>query len=179
GIKQVLTTEEELFTRTLQAGTAQIERLIADARAQGQKRITGERAFDLYQTYGFPVELTDEMLREQGLELDREGFERELEAERRRAREAATVRSHIVADAEFGDLPPTVALAWTATEADSRILALHSDDKGSRLVLEATPFYAEGGGQVGDTGIIPTPGGVFVVEDTPLDPPGHLVPSPP
>jgi alanyl-tRNA synthetase len=174
-IKQVLTTEEELFTRTLQAGTAQIERLIADAHAQGQKRINGERAFDLYQTYGFPVELTEEMLHEQGLELDREGFERELEAERRRAREAATVRSHTVADMEFGDLPPTEPLAWTATDADSRILAVHSDDKGARLVLEATPFYAEGGGQVGDSGIIRTPGGVFVVEDTRADASGHIV----
>ena len=174
-IKQVLTTEEELFARTLQAGTVQIERLIAEAHAQGLKRVTGERAFDLYQTYGFPVELTEEVLREQGLDLDRAGFERELEAERQRAREAATVRSHDVTDTEFGDLPATEALAWTATDADSRVLAVHSDDTGSRLVLEATPFYAEGGGQVGDSGIIRTPGGIFVVEDTRIDPTGHIV----
>src|SRR5438132_6626233 len=88
-IKDILTTEEELFARTLQAGSAQIQRLVAEARGRGDQRISGERAFDLYQTFGFPVELTEEILREEGLELDRDGYESALEQERERARAAS------------------------------------------------------------------------------------------
>jgi alanyl-tRNA synthetase len=121
------------------------------------------------------VELTEEVLHEQGLDLDREGFERELEAERQRAREAAVVRAHEAADTEFGALPPTDFLAWTATDADARVLAVTGQSNDARLVLEASPFYPEGGGQVGDAGVIRTPGGVFVVEDTRNDTAGHIV----
>jgi alanyl-tRNA synthetase len=174
-IKQVLGTEEELFGRTLQAGSVQIERLIAEAHARGDKRITGEQAFDLHQTYGFPVELSEELLREAGLELDREGFERELELERQRGREAAGPRAHEAADTEFAALPATEFLAWSATEGQARVLALAGEPGEARLVLEASPFYPEGGGQVGDTGVIRTPGGVFVVEDTRNDAVGHIV----
>ena len=164
-IKQILSTEEELFSRTLQTGSAQLERLIAEGN------VTGERVFDLYQTYGFPPELTEEILRERGLTFEREEFEQALEAERRRAREAATVRGHEAADTEFAALPPTEFLAWQTTQSDTRVL----DVRGGRIVLEASPFYAEGGGQVGDTGWIRTPGGVFVVEDTKSDESGHII----
>jgi alanyl-tRNA synthetase len=174
-IKQVLSTEEELFSRTLQTGLVHVERIAEETRRAGRTKASGADVFDLYQTYGFPVELTEEILREQGLEIDREGFERELEAERQRAREAAVVRTHAAADTEFGSLPSTDPLAWSATESDSRVLAIADDGKVARLVLEATPFYAEGGGQVGDTGTIRTPGGVFVVEDTRQDGAGHIV----
>ena len=164
-IKQVLATEEELFSRTLQTGMAQLERLISEGT------VTGERVFDLYQTYGFPPELTEEILNERGLSFEWEDFEQALEAERRRAREAAVVRGHEAADTEFGHLPATEFLAWTNVQADTRILHIAAD----RLVLEASPFYAEGGGQVGDTGWIRTPGGVFVVEDTKSDGGGRII----
>jgi alanyl-tRNA synthetase len=164
-IRQVLTTEEELFSRTLQVGLAQIERLISEGN------VTGERVFDLYQTYGFPPELTEEILRERGLSFDRTEFDQALEAERQRAREAAVVRAHTTGESEFGALPPTEFLAWTATQSDTRILAVQQN----RLVLEASPFYPEGGGQVGDTGWIRTPGGVFIVDDTQSDGTGHIV----
>src|SRR5207244_13036094 len=119
-IKHVLGDEEELFDRTLQAGSAAIERLMHRARARGDHRISGERAFDLYQTYGFPVELTEEMLRAQGLELDGEGYEAGLEAERERAR--ARSRFHRAEDAaggigviggSLGVIPAAAFLAWT------------------------------------------------------------------
>jgi alanyl-tRNA synthetase len=175
-IKHILTGEEELFARTLQAGSAQIQRLIAEARARGDERISGERAFDLYQTYGFPVELTEEILREEGLELDRDGYEAALEAERERARARATFQQERqTTDTEFGALPPTEFLAWTHTQSDTRILRLEKDGAAARLVLEASPFYPEGGGQVGDSGWIRTPGGVFVVDDTRFDGAGHIV----
>ncbi|MBV8719592.1 MAG: alanine--tRNA ligase, partial [Chloroflexi bacterium] len=174
-IKQVLSTEEELFSRTLQSGTAQVERVIAETQSLGEKRVSGRDAFDLYQTYGFPVELTEEIVREAGLDVDREGFDQELEAERRRAREAAIVRAHEAGDTEFARLPRTEPLAWTATEAEAGVLGIGGTQADARLVLEATPFYAEGGGQVGDVGAIRTPSGVFVVEDTRDDGAGHIV----
>ena len=181
-IKHVLGDEEELFDRTLQAGSAQIERLMSEARARGDHRISGERAFDLYQTYGFPVELTEEMLREQGLELDREGYEAALEAERERAR--ARSRFHRAEDAaagigvtggSLGVIPPTEFLAWTDTQSQATVLDITPEGARARLILEASPFYPEGGGQVGDTGWIRTPGGVFVVEDTRFDGADHIL----
>jgi alanyl-tRNA synthetase len=171
-VKQVLETEEEIFSRTLQSGSAQVERLIAEARSG---TVSGKDVFDLYQTYGFPVELTEEILHEAGLSFDREAYERELEAQRQRDREGATQRAHDAADTEFGTLPATEFLAWTATEGDARVLALAGEPSEARLVLEASPFYPEGGGQVGDTGVIRTPSGTFVVEDTRNDAAGHIV----
>jgi alanyl-tRNA synthetase len=177
-IRQVLVTEEELFSRTLQSGSAQIERLIAQARAKGHKHISGERVFDLYQTYGFPVELTEEMLAEAGLTFDRAEFEAALEAERQRARSRARFEREATASVGTTDkdaIPPTEFLAWQTAQSDSRILDLRADGLVTRLILEASPFYPEGGGQVGDTGWIRTPGGVFVVEDTRFDAAGHIV----
>jgi alanyl-tRNA synthetase len=85
------------------------------------------------------------------------------------------VRTHQTGEWEFTDLPATEFLAWTATQSDTRILALQRDDDTARLVLEASPFYPEGGGQVGDTGVIRTPGGLFVVDDTHIDGAGRIV----
>ncbi len=172
-IKQVLAAEEELFSRTLQAGSAQVDRLIAEASPSST--VSGRDVFDLYQTYGFPPELTEEILRESGLTFDRAEFDAALEAERQRARQAAVVRTHQTGASEFADVPATDFLAWTNTQSDTRILALHRDAETARLLLEASPFYPEGGGQVGDTGTIRTPGGVFVVDDTRSDGAGHIV----
>ncbi|MDQ3809111.1 MAG: alanine--tRNA ligase, partial [Chloroflexota bacterium] len=186
-IEQVVSNEEELFGRTLQAGSAQIERIAAEARAAGRSSVSGERVFDLYQTYGFPVELTEEMLREEGLDFDRAQFESALAAERERARSSTRFQhEQHAAETEFAGLPPTAFLAWTDTRTESRVLAAVTDGgprpelserMRARVVLEATPFYPEGGGQVGDTGWIRTPGGVFVVEDTQSDGGGHVVHS--
>jgi alanyl-tRNA synthetase len=172
-LKEVLAAEEELFTRTLQAGSAQVERLIAEAGSS--HKVSGRDVFDLYQTYGFPPELTEEILAEAGLTFDRAEFDAALDAERQRARQAAIVHTHQSGEGEFADVPPTEFLAWTATQGDTRVLALQRDGQAARLLLEASPFYPEGGGQVGDTGTIRTPGGVFVVEDTRSDGSGHIV----
>ena len=194
-IREVLAAEEELFNRTLQAGSAQVERLILEARTRfadlgqvntslpletpGQNHlkpsVSGRDVFDLYQTYGFPPELTEEILREAGITFDWSDFDAALDAERQRARQAAIVHTHQTGEGEFANIPPTEFLAWTSTQADTRILALQSDTGTARLVLEASPFYPEGGGQVGDTGAIRTPGGVFVVEDTRPDAAGHII----
>lgn len=167
-VKQVLGAEEELFSRTLQSGLAQIERLIA----RDETRVSGQQVFDLYQTYGFPVELTEEILSERNVRFDRSEFDRALEAERERARASARFQhEQHTTDSEFGNLPPTDFLAWTDTQSQARVLAL----RGDRLILEASPFYPEGGGQVGDAGLIRTPGGMFVVRDTRNDGNGHII----
>src|SRR6202011_3555518 len=106
------------------------------------------------------------ILRERGLRFDRREFDAALEAERERARSAtlsagATLRA-AGRGSDFRELPRTEFLAWTDTQAQSRVLAL-SD---TQLILEASPFYPEGGGQIGDSGWIRTPGGVFVVDKT-------------
>jgi alanyl-tRNA synthetase len=186
-IQQVVGSEEEQFRRTLQAGTLQIERIISEAQVPGVTEVSGERAFDLYQTYGFPIELTEEMLREQGLTVNRDQFDAALDAERERARAVARFQHEEHAQgSEFGGLPPTQFLAWTDTRTESRVLAVVGD-RGpqselaaraqGRVVLEASPFYPMGGGQVGDTGWIRTEAGVFVVEDTQMDGGGHVVHS--
>jgi alanyl-tRNA synthetase len=164
-IQQVLENEEELFGHTLRSGSVQLDRLIASATS---KQIPGERVFDLYQTYGFPVELTDEILREQGLTFDRAGYEQALAGAR--VHTSFQQAEHAMSE-DFGDLPATESLAWTHAEHESRVLAVRPD----RLVLEASPFYPEGGGQVGDAGWIRTPSGVFVVDDTHIDAAGHIV----
>jgi alanyl-tRNA synthetase len=184
-IQQVIANEEELFGRTLRAGLVQIERLVAQARTAGVTQISGAQVFDLYQTYGFPVELTEEALKDEGLTFDRTEFESALAAEQERARSAA--RFHTVepgAATEFGEIPPTEFLAWTDTSSEARVLAARTDagplaeltpGVTARLVLDASAFYPEGGGQVGDAGVIRTPGGTFVVEDARFDSAGHIV----
>src|SRR5207244_13580671 len=103
----------DLSRSALQAGQAQIDRLRGEARAREERKSSGEVAFDLYQTYGFPVELTEEVLRDQGFERDRAGFDAALGAERERARSAARfVRARDPAGSEFGDQPQTEFLAW-------------------------------------------------------------------
>jgi alanyl-tRNA synthetase len=186
-IKQVLSAEEELFERTLSAGVAQMERLIEETRSSGRTHVSGARVFDLFQTHGFPVELAEEMLREQGLEFSRADYEEAFEAAREQARQGARfLQQSDSAVGEFAGLLATDFLAWTSTQSDSRVVALVVDDapvtsaaaaQRGKLVLEASPFYPAGGGQIGDTGSISTDEGVFVVEDTQLDGAGHIVHS--
>jgi alanyl-tRNA synthetase len=184
-IMQVLENEEALFDRTLRAGSAQLDRLIDEARATGLTTVSGARVFDLYQTYGFPMELTEELIREEGLDFDRAGFEAALAEEQTRARARTGFRhaQHQGAN-EFVGVAETEFLAWTEMVADARVLGLRADGTqvpvlpagtSGRLVLEASPFYPEGGGQIGDTGWIRTESGVFVVEDTRFDGAGHIV----
>jgi alanyl-tRNA synthetase len=184
-IRQVVENEEELFNRTLRAGTAQLERIVADTRARGLTQVPGEEVFNLYQTFGFPKELTEEALHEIGLSFDQAGYDSAFQQERERARAGTAFRhAQHTGENEFPEAPETEFLAWTDTRSEARVLglrsdgdrttALHSGAKG-RLLLEASAFYPEGGGQVGDTGRIVTPDGVFLVEDTQFDGAGHVV----
>ncbi|MFH1141141.1 MAG: alanine--tRNA ligase, partial [Chloroflexota bacterium] len=160
------------------------EGTIANVTKQGVKdlhklftTLSSYECFDLFDTYGFPVEVTAEIAREHGLEVDMEGFQREMESQRQRARAAGGFGGafeKVLAYHELG-VPHTRFLGYETTSAKSDVVGLLVDgvssdiaDEGQQVevVLRETPFYAEGGGQAGDTGVIEGPGGSFRVEDT-------------
>jgi alanyl-tRNA synthetase len=177
--RYILTTigrEEERFQRTLTAGLNMLEEVMVSARA-GDGRVPGAAAFKLYDTFGFPLELTEEVVQENGLAVDVAGFHRAMEQQRELARANQRFEGHAQETARFLhlDLPPTEFLGYATLEAESDILAVlveeqsaarASDGAPLELVLAATPFYGESGGQVGDTGEIRTPTGAMRVDDT-------------
>ena len=139
--------------------------------------ISGREAFFLYDTYGFPLELTQEIAREHGLDVDVEGFEREMNAQRERGRAAARFSGARDLNRVYEALgaPPTAFVGYDALEAGARVVGLLKDNEWAPvaeegdevdIVLDRTPFYAEGGGQVGDTGTIVAAGGTARVDDT-------------
>ena len=157
-----LSREEERFLETLERG----EKLMAEVLASEPSQITGEQAFELYDTYGFPLELTEEIAAEQGLKVDLAGFEQAMEAQRKRAK-AAAVSIDLTLQGAIDQLA-AAAVATTFTgyqslERSSVVLALVVNGEpaqqataGDRvqLLLDGTPFYGEGGGQVGDRGVL-------------------------
>ncbi|MDQ2696482.1 MAG: alanine--tRNA ligase [Pseudomonadota bacterium] len=170
-VAQVIRQEEERFADTLENGMRLLEH---DLQRLSGEVIPGETVFRLYDTYGFPVDLTADIARERGLHLDMTGFEREMAAQRERARAASQFAAdyHAAAPAVAGDTEFTGyegledRVAVTALFRDGQpVEALAAGDKGV-VILERTPFYAEGGGQVGDTGRLLGDGGEFRVDDT-------------
>ncbi len=169
-IEQVLRREEERFAETLEQGI----RLLEDSlRKLEGRRIPGSLIFLLYDTYGFPVDLTRDFALEHGLELDLEGFEQAMAEQRERARAASGFA------ADYHKVVPiygrTSFVGYDRLEIKAKIIALLKDSEqiealaageSGAVVLDQTPFYAEGGGQVGDKGQIVTASGVFRVEDT-------------
>jgi alanyl-tRNA synthetase len=177
-IRQVVTAEEERFARTLEGGLLRLEELVAAAKAEGRGRLRGEDVFRLYDTYGFPREMTWDVAREEGLEVDWEGFEREMERQRARARARSTFlvaqpAPSLQALAERG--VRTEFVGYRRLRATAEVVALLRDGVGVdaaepgeavEVVLDRTPFYAEAGGQVGDTGWLRSSSARFQVLDT-------------
>ena len=171
-VENVLRQEEDRFAETLSNGMALLEAAIAALPASGALVIDGETVFKLYDTYGFPVDLTADVARERGLTIDQPGFEAAMEAQRERARAAS----------RFGVDQRAVQLdarsrfcGYEGTQGEGRVIALIAAGQrvaelkpGERgeVVLDQTPFYAESGGQVGDAGELHGDGLRFVVEDT-------------
>ncbi len=184
-IEQILSTEETGFLSTLQAGLNLLDRAIDDARRSGAGEIAGEQIFRLYDTYGFPRELSEEIVAEAGLTVGWQDFERAMAAQRERSRGAARFEVPISASLTgTGTLKATVFLGYQRTDARSQVLAVQRDGSDTAslvegqqgvIVLAESPFYAESGGQVGDTGEIVTADGLFVVEDTQRDGSGHVL----
>lgn len=169
-ISRVLLAEEERFLETLASGMQLLEQVVAGLPEGGT--IDGKTAFGLYDTHGFPLDLTADIARERGLAVDQVGFEREM-AERRAQSRAA---SHFTAETiQFELEEPTVfagheqevlgAQVLAVAREGSQVQALDSGQDGV-VVLDHTPFYAESGGQIGDTGVIESANGRFVVYDT-------------
>jgi alanyl-tRNA synthetase len=169
-VRQVAGSEEERFAATLRQGLVLFEE--AKGRAD-QGRITGEDAFKLSDTFGFPVQLTEELAAEAGLTVDGDRFAELLEEQRGRARAAA---KKVPIGLDAGAAPPSTFVGYDHLDADGSIVSLldpefrelQGAEEGEevRVFLDRTPFYAEGGGQVGDRGLIRTPSGVIRVIDT-------------
>jgi alanyl-tRNA synthetase len=157
-ISEAIRREEERFEQTLEIGMARLEEMIAETKARGETVLRGRDAFTLYDTYGFPLELTKEICAEHGLTVDEEGFNEELELQRQRARERMRFTSPFEAG-EFEGLPPTPFVGRMpepdgVLECEATVIAIKQKDDEVWVVLDKTPFYPEGGGQIGDTGVI-------------------------
>ena len=152
-IMKVMKEEEDAFLRTLSTGIALLDGVIRETKEAGSDTVAGERAFTLFDTYGFPLDLTELICSEAGLNVDEAGFNVEMQKQKERARNAAQVETGdwvVLAEGE------SHSVAWDSTEAETRILRYRRVEQKKHaffeLVLETTPFYAEMGGQVGDSG---------------------------
>ncbi len=151
--------EEESFGRTLERGTELLERLIAAAQESQTSWIDAAAAFKLHDTYGFPYDLTRELLAEQGLAVDDDGFEELMEEQRQRARSGAATAhgsedTHERVVAFAAAAPPTRFVGYETLRASTGLAAVEADDGHALVKLEQSPFYAEGGGQVADSGVL-------------------------
>ena len=181
-IMNVIRSEEESFNKTIDTGSEVLEDMIAGAKSTV---LSGEDAFKLADTFGFPIELTEEILAERGMTVDKEKFRKLTEDARARAKADAAQKD--VAEAWKGkgdvtkDFPKTDFIGYTETEGTAKILGIVKDgelvdsadiDEEVLLILDRTPFYAESGGQVGDTGVIENGAFSFDVQDTVKSPSG-------
>ena len=178
-ILKVITKEEEQFNKTIDQGLGILSELIEKLEAEGKKTLAGEDAFRLYDTYGFPLDLTKEILEEKEIGVDEEGFQECMEVQRKKARDAREVTNYMGADVTvYESIDPSVTSTFVGYdnltyESDVTVLtteteladALSDGEKGTIFVNE-TPFYATSGGQEADTGYIRTADGEFRVEDT-------------
>ncbi|MDO4441142.1 MAG: alanine--tRNA ligase [Moraxella sp.] len=170
-IEAVILKEEEQFAKTLAQGLRLLSGELENLNAGDT--LTGETVFKLYDTYGFPTDLTADIARERGIHIDEDGFETHMQEQRARARDAGKFDVDYTATIKVDS--PTDFVGYTLAEHDSQITGLYQDGKETAelhegdegvVVLSATPFYAEGGGQVGELGEISTESGVFEVQNT-------------
>lgn len=175
-IEKVIRNEEERFHETINEGLDILNQVIAQVKADGQDTLAGQDIFKLYDTYGFPVELTEEVAEDEGLKVDHQGFEQEMDAQRARARAARqTELSMGVQSALLTDIKvDSRFVGYDSLEANSELLVLIQDEAlhdsvstgEAKLIFAETPFYAEMGGQVADTGTIVAEDGTIVAEVT-------------
>jgi len=176
-ITKVVRTEEENFAKTIDGGMKIFADLLAEHKAKGETQFSGKDAFKLYDTYGFPVDLTEEMVQDEGMALDRVAFDEEMEAQRVRARKAREALGDLGwSGVEFGkEIPSTVFDGYDKTEiTGAKVVAIVAEDQlvdeivsgmEAIVVLDTTPFYAEMGGQVADHGTITAEGMTYNVTD--------------
>lgn len=185
-IKKTIKAEEDRFAQTLDAGLSILSKMIAETEASGEKVLSGENVFKLYDTYGFPIDLTKEITEEKGIFVDEEAFRALMQEQKKRAREArANIDAGWVGDAlaMIDKSKATEFVGYTENECECNIeyIISNSEDVGflaggnATVITDKTPFYAEGGGQVGDTGVIVTEKCRFVVTDTQKTPEGQYL----
>ena len=166
-IKHVTKEEEDAFLRTLETGMKLIEKVIADTKAAGKTVVDGKEAFTLYDTFGFPLDLTELILRENGMTVNEEEFNTEMQKQKQRARNAAAVEATDWVELKDG---VTEFVGYDLTECDVNILRYRKVTQKNKsfyqVVLDRTPFYAEMGGQVGDRGTLTLGDEVIAVTDT-------------
>lgn len=178
-ILKVLSEEEEKFNKTIDQGLSILNEMQEEMQAAGSKVLSGENAFKLYDTYGFPMDLTQEILEEKGFTIDEEGFKACMEEQRKKARSARKETNYMGADAtvydEIDTAITTKFVGYDRLVHESKITVLTteteltqalSDGDVGTMIVEETPFYATMGGQCADNGIIETADGEFRVEDT-------------
>jgi alanyl-tRNA synthetase len=176
-VQGIIRNEEELFLRTLESGIVRVGNILDTLKT---KELSGDIAFDLWQTFGFPLDLTQDMARERGIEVDRQGYEAAREKAKELSRGEKTGGALFTATKDtLGKIVQqhgeTIFLGYTRTDADAAVVALIQNDdelkeasEGApvQVVLNQTPFYAESGGQIGDAGKLEWPGGYAVVSTT-------------
>ena len=178
-IFKVLTQEEDKFNKTIDQGLSILASMESKMEAAGEKTLSGNDAFTLYDTYGFPLDLTKEILEEKGYSIDEAGFKAAMEEQRTKARNAREVTNYMGADATvYDEIDASVTTEFvgydnltydskvTVLTTDKEITEAISDGEVGTIFVEETPFYATMGGQEGDTGVIRTADAEFVVEDT-------------
>ena len=178
-IFKVLTQEEEKFNKTIDQGLAILSDLMEEMKKNGKKELSGADTFKLYDTYGFPVDLTEEILEEKGFSYNEDEFKACMEEQRQKARSARKVTNYMGADATvYEQIDPSITTEFVGYEnltyaskvtvmtTETEIVEALSDGDAGTIIVEKTPFYATMGGQQGDKGQIRTADGVFQVEDT-------------
>ena len=172
-ISKVMKEEEDSFLRTLETGIRLLDGVMAETKKAGKTVIDGEKAFTLFDTYGFPLDLTQLICRENGLTVDEQGFQAEMQKQKDRARNAAKVEADDWVEVGEGlseGLSSTVFLGWDMTESECRIVkyrqVVQKKQTYYQLVLDQTPFYAEMGGQVGDRGVLVSENETIEIIDT-------------
>lgn len=177
-IFNVLTQEEDKFNKTIDQGLSILNEMEEKLSAEGKKVLDGADAFKLYDTYGFPMDLTKEILEEKGYDIDEEGFTVCMQEQRQKARDARKVSNYMGKDATvYDEIDPSVTsvfVGYEKTECESPITVLTTeteltdaltDGQTGTIITQETPFYATSGGQMADTGVITGPEGTFEVKD--------------
>jgi len=178
-IARIIKNEEERFHETLFMGNRRLDELMEGLRKSGQKRLSGQDAFQLYDTFGFPFEMTKSILEESGLTVDESGFEKEMEKQRELARSSTQMTGSIFDEGPIATIKETVKetafLGYENCETESRVIGIIINEqlvKAAKagqeihIVLDQTPFYAEAGGQVGDIGIVQTKNSKVEISNT-------------
>ncbi len=185
-IRQITRLEEQRFQETLSQGMDILEEYIENIRAKGETVLPGDLAFKLYDTYGFPLDLTAEILEEKDLGIDREGFDENLKAQQERARAAARVSAGEEDASKYkpAENMTTIFTGYETLEQEGKLILALVDgkeqdelkkDQKVEVLIDYTPFYAEAGGQIGDTGYIESTSGLIKVENTFFSPWGQII----